>query len=106
MANDLKSMTVKQLEKLKNDIDTELAGRAKRKLEEARKAVEAAAKEHGFSLDEVLGKPKGKSRRARTATAKYRNPEDPSQTWAGRGRKPEWIKAAEAEGKSLKDFEV
>jgi DNA-binding protein H-NS len=35
---------------------------------------------------------------------KYRNPENPSQTWAGRGLKPLWLKSAIEAGKSPDDF--
>ena len=35
---------------------------------------------------------------------KYRNPENPTDTWAGRGLKPRWLVAAIKGGKSLDDF--
>jgi DNA-binding protein H-NS len=42
---------------------------------------------------------------ARTPVApKYRNPENPSETWAGRGLKPRWLTAAIKAGKTLDDF--
>jgi DNA-binding protein H-NS len=37
---------------------------------------------------------------------KYRNPEKPSETWAGRGLKPRWLAAALKGGKKLKDFAI
>jgi DNA-binding protein H-NS len=38
--------------------------------------------------------------------AKYRNPAHPSETWAGRGKKPRWIVAALKKGKRLEDFRI
>ena len=38
--------------------------------------------------------------------AKYANPEDPSQTWTGRGRKPRWVEAFIQKGNTLKDLEI
>ena len=38
------------------------------------------------------------------APPKYRNPEDDSSTWTGRGRKPLWVLAALESGKSLDDL--
>jgi DNA-binding protein H-NS len=35
---------------------------------------------------------------------KYRNPENPSETWAGRGLKPRWLAAAIKTGKKPDDF--
>lgn len=38
--------------------------------------------------------------------AKYRNPADKSETWAGRGIKPKWVVDALKSGKTLADLEV
>ncbi len=35
---------------------------------------------------------------------KYRNPDQPSQTWAGRGRQPRWLVAQLRSGKRIEDF--
>jgi DNA-binding protein H-NS len=37
---------------------------------------------------------------------KYRNPEDPSQTWAGRGKTPRWISRMVETGKSVEDLRI
>ena len=37
---------------------------------------------------------------------KYRNPVQPSQTWAGRGKQPRWLAAALKKGKHLEDFRI
>ncbi|WP_349525142.1 H-NS histone family protein [Bradyrhizobium sp. Rc2d] len=37
---------------------------------------------------------------------KYRNPERPTETWAGRGKQPRWLSAQLASGKNLDDFRV
>jgi len=35
---------------------------------------------------------------------KYRNPDDRSQTWAGRGKQPRWLAAQLRAGKKIEDF--
>jgi len=35
---------------------------------------------------------------------KYRNPKDPDETWAGRGKQPRWVKERLRSGKKLADF--
>ena len=35
---------------------------------------------------------------------KYRNPENRSETWAGRGKQPRWVMAQLRSGKKLDDF--
>ena len=37
---------------------------------------------------------------------KFRNPSDPSQTWAGRGKQPRWLVAQIKAGKKLNDFVI
>jgi DNA-binding protein H-NS len=94
-------MSKSELEKLRADVDKAIASHDTRRKSEARKAAEEAAKQFGFSLDEILGKPKSAK-----GDARFRNPADPRKTWSGRGRQPGWIKSALAEGKSLDDFRI
>ena len=35
---------------------------------------------------------------------KYHNPNDPSQTWSGRGKRPRWVHSLLAEGNTLQDL--
>jgi DNA-binding protein H-NS len=37
---------------------------------------------------------------------KYRNPEKPSETWAGRGRQPAWVKLLLSLGMRLEDLTI
>ena len=113
MTIDLKNMSVKDLEKLKNNVVKALADAETRVKREALKAAKKAAADFGFSLEELSDAPAKKATKAKKkkaagkkAPAKYRNPADSSQTWSGRGRKPQWIHDAVAAGKDLSDFEI
>ncbi|MBD3679870.1 MAG: H-NS histone family protein [Rhodobacteraceae bacterium] len=100
---DLYSLSKKELEKLQADVKLALKTLDQRRKEEARKAAEEAVRQFGFSLDEVSGKRKsGKS----ASVPKYRNPENPSDTWSGRGRQPAWFKDALAKGVSPDDLAI
>jgi len=37
---------------------------------------------------------------------KFRNPEQPSETWTGRGKKPRWLTEQLKSGKQLDDFRI
>jgi DNA-binding protein H-NS len=37
---------------------------------------------------------------------KFRNPAEPSQTWAGRGKRPRWLSAHLRNGKTVDDFRI
>lgn len=110
MNADLNNMSRKELEKLKKDVDQALSTVADRERQAALEAAERAAAEHGFSLSELaadLGARGKKGGRGKAKTPpKYRNPENPDQTWSGRGRKPGWIVEAEAAGRDISDFAI
>lgn len=108
MSIDLTGMTRKQLEKLKADVEKSLEKAAARDLRAAKKAAEKAAAEFGFSLGDLAGgvvapqKPKRAYKKRKptkgAGIAKYHNPKDSTQTWTGKGRQPNWFKAAMAAG--------
>jgi len=41
-----------------------------------------------------------------TVSPKFRNPDQPSQTWAGRGKQPRWLTAHLRLGKRIDDFRI
>ena len=98
---DLDRLSREELLQLRKDVDKALKDFETRRKQEAAAALEAKAKEMGFTLAELTGT----SKRRKTATpAKYRHPENPELTWSGRGRQPRWIKEALDNGQSLDDF--
>ena len=104
MDHNLNEMSRKDLEKLRKEIDEALSTVSQRERKAALEAAERAAAEHGFSLADLADSAsKGKKSKTKNPP-KYRNPDDQSQTWSGRGRQPQWIKDALAENKSLDDF--
>ncbi|RME14646.1 MAG: H-NS histone family protein [Alphaproteobacteria bacterium] len=112
MKFDLKGMNRKQLERLRADVDKALARLAEAEKRAALKAAEAAARAHGYSLAEITGADlpslKGEKRtgtRGKVAP-KYRNPENPDETWSGRGRAPRWMQAHLAAGGSKEDLAI
>ena len=55
-------------------------------------------------------KPAGKTSRRRRpyppVLPKFRNPEKPSETWAGRGKQPRWVTSQLRSGKRIDDFRI
>ena len=37
---------------------------------------------------------------------KFRNPDEPSETWAGRGKQPRWLRKQLGSGKRIDDFRI
>lgn len=109
MAIDLSQMSVAELQQLAKDVEKALKVAAETERKTALQAARFAAQEHGFELDELMsdaGAAKVKGKGAAKNPPKYRNPENPDQTWSGRGRRPAWIAQAEASGKSLEDLAI
>lgn len=108
MTIDVSSLSVSQLEALAIQVQEEIA----RKKAQAKKSLiadmEKLAREAGVSLSELfeLTADKALAKAKYSVAAKYRNPNNASQTWSGRGRQPLWLAALIAEGKTLQDFAI
>jgi DNA-binding protein H-NS len=103
---ELEGMPIKDLRALKEKIDNAIVERQKTERAELLAKMVALADESGLTIDDVLGTRRGKGSRGQVAV-KYRNPDDPSETWTGRGRKPRWLTAKlSRRGASIEDFAV
>jgi len=62
----------------------------------------------GKTPEELFGgRGKAAGRAAAPAVeAKYRHPEDAALTWSGRGKRPQWVTEALAQGKTLADLAI
>ena len=123
MANSYAKMSLADLEREKARIERAIESRQGREKDSVMKKIAALASSSGFELDELFGEaataPGARSKKRaskkvggrRTSAAKgkkvapkYRNPNDPDQTWAGRGRQPRWFADAIAKGKKPEDM--
>jgi len=99
----LDEMSLADLRKLQKDVEKAIVTFTERQKRAALAAAEAAVKDMGFNLAELVGT--AKPLRSKSAlAAKYRHPENPSLTWSGRGRKPGWIHEALNAGQSIDSF--
>lgn len=100
MQIDVNTLSKDDLVKLKADVEKALKTIDTRRRAEAKRAADLAAKEFGFSLDDLV-ESTGKGTKG---IPKFANPADPAQTWTGRGRKPNWVVAWVESGKSMDDL--
>ncbi len=112
---DLSGLTLKELKALNARVEKAIERHDKKQRSDALSMLKAKAKEMGFSLDDLTGgaaadKPKAQSKRKASAKKKpaaaYRDPENPKNTYGGRGPRPKWLKDALASGKKLDDFKA
>ena len=105
MASSIETMNLEELQAYQKEVEAAIKGYEKKRRAEALAAVREAARQHGYSVEELIGgKPAAKT--TAKGVAKYANPADPTQTWTGRGRQPAWVKDALAAGKSLSSMAI
>jgi len=77
-------------------------------LQAAREECEALVKSKGFTLAELGygGKRGSRAQHKPPSAPKYANPANPSETWTGRGRKPNWLVAKIKGGAHIESFEI
>jgi DNA-binding protein H-NS len=96
----IEKATYRELVEARDTINAALAKRKEDERAEVKRKLAELAKESGFEVTELFGGRRG-GKRMTAGGAKYRNPEDPSQTWTGRGRKPNWLVEALNQGAKL-----
>jgi DNA-binding protein H-NS len=96
----LKSMSVAKLTNLRGKVDAAISEKmAARRRELEGQLSELTRHDPKGTRGKALGRrPMG------TVPPKYRNPKDPSQTWAGRGLQPLWLRDALKSGKKIDSF--
>jgi DNA-binding protein H-NS len=84
----LDKMSLKELNALHAKVQAAIVEKRVSERHEMRSKMEELARASGFSVAELFGGRKGKGSKI---APKYRNPKDSSQTWTGRGRRPNWM---------------
>jgi DNA-binding protein H-NS len=102
-AGNIKTMLIDKLFTLKAQVEAALAT----KVAAERRDLETKLAQLSRLDSPRRGRPPGRRGGAYGPVApKYRNPANPSETWAGRGLKPRWLTAALKGGKKLEDFSI
>ena len=106
--NGLEKMSFAELAELRDRVDAAMVAAKAAERDALRAQMAAMAAQAGMSLSDVVGATRA-SRKANNgkSTVKYRNPENSSETWTGRGRKPNWLVAAlKKKGQKLENFAI
>jgi DNA-binding protein H-NS len=95
-------MSLKDLLDLQTKVERAISTAKDRERSEIKQKIASLAENAGFSVGELFGS-RG---RGRAVAAKYVNPDNRSETWTGRGRKPNWLVAKLGKGAKIDDFAV
>ena len=126
MSIDLAGLSAKELDALIAQAKKRRTTLSKRKpIAMVRQKLAALARAEGYTVAELFGggasastpasanKVGAPAKNGRKSTKgyklgkvapKYRNPRNPSETWAGRGQQPKWMASQIAAGKTMEDF--
>ena len=99
----LKTMSIAKLQDLKAKVDAAISEKVMTRRHELESELSQL---DGYAGAGRRGRPAGRGGARGKVAPKYRNPDNPAETWAGRGLKPRWLAAAMKGGKKLEDFAI
>lgn len=103
--NDLKEFTVEEVEALLETCEAELKEREQKRIQDVERQINELAKSVQMSPEELVMH-MHRSKSGQNKRIVFQNPDNPQETWAGRGKKPKWIVREEANGRDIEDFRV
>lgn len=102
----LDKMSLKELLDLEARLEKAISNARDRERSEVKQKIESIVQNAGFSVSDLFGGGRAPAAKGRQVAAKYVNPDNRSETWTGRGRKPRWLTAKLDKGAKLEDFAV
>ena len=106
----IEKMSLKELLDLEARVAKAIASARDKERSELKRKMAEMAETHGFSVNELFGgagRGAGRGSKSKSVgVARYANPEDRSDTWTGRGRKPNWLLERLKKGAKLEDFSI
>jgi DNA-binding protein H-NS len=99
---DLTRLSESDLRDLAKKIENELENRESQKKKVVLDQIKELAQSIGMTVDQIVASERKGSKKAKAAAgAAYVNPDNPKQTWSGKGRRPNWAKQMLEQGKKL-----
>jgi DNA-binding protein H-NS len=106
---DLDGMSTDEMWQLHTEIGRLLSVRLtseKRELEKRLARLRRDNEKPGTEAVLVERSPPRERRRYPRVLPKYRNPDEPSETWSGRGKQPRWLTKALKTGHTIEEFVI
>lgn len=98
-------MTLREIEALEARIAAAKSKAADAAKAAAKAKIETLLAQSGFTIGDIYPQAARGSRKSK-GVARYVNPDDRSQTWTGRGRRPDWLLARLKKGERLEKFAI
>lgn len=109
MSTDLSHLSVAELERVISQAKSLVETKQVDAIKEGYAQIEKIARDLNMTLEELIAAGREKGARTKSASrkpveARYRNPQNTSETWTGRGKPPRWLAAKMATGAKKEDF--
>jgi DNA-binding protein H-NS len=104
VAINVDKLNLKDLVSLEGKVQAAISEVRSRYLADVKKKLAELAETSGYSLSELFGGTR--TAKKTVGIAKYANPQDKSDTWTGKGRKPNWLVIRLKNGAKISDFEI
>ena len=104
---DLDAMSTDEMWQFHAEIGQLLSVRLTSEKRELEKRLAQLRRENELPQMEVVAlrqNPPRERRKYPRVLPKYQNPDEPSETWSGRGKQPRWLAAALKTGHTIEDF--
>ena len=107
---DVSKLSIKELRILLEKAELEVENRRDDAIRDMRSEFDQKLHDNGFSIRELYPElfrttAAPKTENKQSVTPKYRNPDNPDETWTGRGRVIQWVtRTAEEKGISVDDI--
>jgi len=106
---DLSNLSLGDLRNLQDQIKQEMKKREQQEVQKAREQIMAIAQSVGLPLKDLINTNARAAKSGQaggTVAVRFRNPDNASQQWTGRGRQPKWVKEWVEGGNSLDKLRV
>jgi DNA-binding protein H-NS len=108
---DLDAMSIDEMWRLHEEISRVLSVRLTAEKRELEKRLAQLRHEKEVGQSESAARPflkdtSGARRKYPRVLPKYLNPNDPSETWSGRGKQPRWLTSALKSGRRIEEFAI
>lgn len=109
-SHQLDKMSVKELNDLDGKIKKVLVSAREREKATIKQKLDAIIEHAGMDISDIaelygIGRSRG-ARKGTKVAPKYRNPDNKTETWTGRGRQPRWLTAKLSKGGKITDFAI
>jgi DNA-binding protein H-NS len=106
MFNELENLSEAELANMIANAQRALKERQSSKRREVVAKIREMAASIGVTVEINEGEKPATGKRGGKVAPKYRNPNDPEQTWTGRGMKPRWLQALMDQGHDPSEFQI